>query len=132
MLLQLSYFFLPFIPLHPAPTPPTIIPPLQLMSMGCTSALTSLFLTPCLTSPHVFYAYQLCFLFPVPFPSLILPLQLPTDNPPWDLHFCDSVPVLVVCLFCFCFLGSVVDSCKFVVIFLFVVLIFFFFLDKSL
>ena len=26
---------------------------------------------------------------------------LPTDNPPVDLHFCDSVPVL--CLVCFCF-----------------------------
>ena len=31
------------------------------------------------------------------FPS-ILPLLVPTDNPRCDLHFCDSVPVLVVCL----------------------------------
>ena len=51
------------------------------------------------------------------------------------LHFCDSVPVLVVCLvhFCFCFfLDSVVDSCEFVAILLFIVLILFFFLGKSL
>ena len=35
--------------------------------------------------------------------SPILPSPLPTDNPPRDLSFCDSVPVLVVCLVCFCF-----------------------------
>ena len=29
--------------------------------------------------------------------------SLPTDNPPCNLHFCDSVSVLVVCLVCFCF-----------------------------
>ena len=41
-------------------------------------------------------------LFPV-FSSL----PLPTDNPPCDLYFCDSVPVPVFCLvsFCFCFGG---------------------------
>ena len=55
------------------------------------------------------------------------PLRLPTDNPPCDLHFCDSIPVLVVCLvYLFIFLGSVVDSCEFVVILLFIFLIFFF------
>ena len=67
-------------------------------------------------------------------PSTFSPNVLPTDNPPCDLHFCGSVPVLVVCLVCFCFylfLGSVVDSCKFAVILLFIFLIFFF-LDKSL
>ena len=58
-------------------------------------------------------------------------LAHPTDNPPRDLCFCDSVPVLVVCLVHFCFLGSVVDSCEFVVILLFIALTFFF-LDKSL
>ena len=91
-----------------------------------------------LTFPCLFCAYQLCFLFPVPFPPFSL-LPLPTDNPPCDLYFCDSVPVLLVCLVCFCFcfwlrgrLGSIVDSCQFVVILLFIVSIFFFFLDKSL
>ena len=62
--------------------------------------------------------------------SLILLLPLSADNPPNDLHICDSVPVLLVCLVCF--LGSVVDNCEFVVILLFIVLIIFFFLDKSL
>ena len=43
----------------------------------------------------------------------LLPFPLPTDNPPYDLYFCESVPVLVVCLV-FVFLGSVIDSCEFV------------------
>ena len=53
------------------------------------------------------------------------PLPFPDDNPPCDLHFCVSVPVLVVFLvsFCFClFLVLVVDSCEFVVILLFIFL----------
>ena len=47
---------------------------------------------------------------------------------PCDVHFSDSVPVLVVCLvfvfvvfLSFIFLGSFVDSCEFVVILLFAV-----------
>ena len=75
---------------------------------------------------------DLCTIFP------ILPLPLPTENPPCDVYFSDSVAVLVVCLV-FVFIvvvlvvvfGSVVDSCEFVVILLFIVLTFFF-LDKSL
>ena len=62
-------------------------------------------------------------LIPCTFPP-ILCLPLPTENPLCDVHFCDSVPVLVVCLvFLFvCFLGSVVDSCcEFAVILLFIV-----------
>ena len=61
------------------------------------------------------------------------PIPLPVDNLPNDLHIDDSVLVLLVCLvhFCFCFLDSVVDSCEFVVILMFLVLIFFF-LNKSL
>ena len=38
--------------------------------------------------------------------STFLPLPLsrsPIDNPPCELHFCGSVPVLVVGLVCFCF-----------------------------
>ena len=35
--------------------------------------------------------------------SLILPLHFPTGNAPCALHFCGSVPVLVVCLVFFCF-----------------------------
>ena len=88
-----------------------------------------------LTSPCLFSTYHLCFLFPVSFPPFSS-LPSPTDNPPCDLYFCESVPVLVVCLvlsvFVFAFLGLVVDSCEFVVTLLFVFLIFFFFLNKSL
>ena len=73
-----------------------------------------------LTSPCLFCSYQLCFLFPELFP-LFSPGPLPIDNPPYDFHFYDSVPVLVVCLVCFCFLGSVVESCEFIVILLFIV-----------
>ena len=35
--------------------------------------------------------------------SLPLSTHSPADNPPCDLHFCDSVSVLFVCLVCFCF-----------------------------
>ena len=59
-----------------------------------------------ITSPSLFCTYYLCFLFPVPFLPFC-PLPLPTNNPPCDLHFSDSVPVLVVplvfVLFCFVF-----------------------------
>ena len=58
------------------------------------------------------------------------PFPIPADNPPNDLHTYDSVPVLVVCLVCFCFLGLAVDSCEFVIL-MFIVLIFFL-LNKSL
>ena len=47
--------------------------------------------------PIIYASYSL-YLLP-----LFSPLHLPADNPPCDLHFCDSVPVVVVCLVCFCF-----------------------------
>ena len=47
--------------------------------------------------------------------SPIFPPPLPPDNPPCDLHFWDSVPVLVV--YVVFILDSVVNSCKFVAIF---------------
>ena len=63
------------------------------------------------------YASSSLYLF-LPIPAF----PLPTEIPPCDVHFSDSVPVLVVCLvFVFNFLGSVVDSCEFVVILLFIV-----------
>ena len=83
-----------------------------------------------LICPCLFCTYHLYFSFPVPFPPFSY-LPCPSGNPPCDLYFCESVPLLVVCLVCFCFLGSVVDSCEFVVILLFIFLIFFFSLDKS-
>ena len=66
------------------------------------SSLASPFPIPFLTSPCLFCAYQLCFLFPVLFPQFS-PLPHHTDNPPCNLHFCYSVPILVVCLVCFGF-----------------------------
>ena len=63
------------------------------------------------------YASSSLYLFP-PIP----PFPCPTENPPCDLHFSDAVPVLVVCLvfvflvfLSFIFLGSLVDSCEFVI-----------------
>ena len=129
----MSHFFLPFIHFFPAPSPPAF-PSLSscpwVIHISHISSLASLFPILFLISFCLFCTYHLCLLFPVPFLTFS-PLPLPTDNPPCD-HFCDSVPVLVVSLVCFVFvLGSVVESCEFVVILLFIVLIFFF-LDKSL
>ena len=95
------------------------------------SSLASPFPMLYLTSSCLCCTYLLCFLFSVPFPPSAL-LPHPTGSPPRDLHFCNSLPVLVVCLVCFCFGGFIVDSCEFVVILRFSFLIFFFLLDKSL
>ena len=105
MLLQLSHFP-PFTPLHPAhPLPPTFHPTFPAYS-SCPwvihiSSLTCTFPVLFSPSPSIFY---------LPFMLLILctfppshPSHSPVDNPPCDLHFCGSVPVLVVCLVCFCF-----------------------------
>ena len=127
------FFFSPLYPPLPSTPIPTSIPPFT----SCPwvihiSSLASPFPILFLTSPCLFSTYHLCSLVLY---SHILSLPLPTDNPPCDLHFCDFVPVLVVSLvwfgFWFWLLGSVVDSCEFVVIFLFIFFIFFF-LDKSL
>ena len=128
-----SVFFSPLFAsvLHP---PPTSIPPPTFSSCPWVvhiSFLASPFPILFLTSPCRFFIYHLCYLFPVPFLQFS-PSPSPTDNPPCDLHFCDSLPVLVVCFVCLFVLGLVVDSCEFVVILLFRVLIFFNFLDKSL
>ena len=91
-------------------------------------SISILFLT-CL-----FCTYQLCFLFPVPFPPFSL-FPLPAGSPPNDFHIYDSVPVLVVCLdfaATVVVLDSVVDGCEFVALLMFIVLIFFFFLNKTL
>ena len=58
-------------------------------------------------------------LIPCTFPPILL-FAFPADNLSRDLHFCESVPVQVVCLVFVC-LGSVVDSCEFLVILLFIV-----------
>ena len=96
----------PFPPLHSTPSgppPPSHIPPYS----SCPwvihiSSLASTFPILFLPSPCRFATYHLCYLFSVSFPPLS-PSHSPVDNPPCDLHFCGSVPVLVVCLVCFCF-----------------------------
>ena len=104
MLLQLSHFFLPFIPLHPAPP----IPPafLNLVhAMGHTYKFFGFYISYIILNLPLFCTYNLCFLFPVPFPPFS-PLPLPTENLPCDLHFCESDLILqsdqIVCLVCFC------------------------------
>ena len=128
MLLQLSQYFLPFIFLLPAPTALQHSSTPYFMSMGCTYKFFGFSISyTILNLPLSILCLPIMLLSPCTFypPS---PHPLPTDNPPCDLHFSGSVPVLVVCLVCF--LGLVVDSYEFVVILLFIVLIFFF-LDKS-
>ena len=100
MLLQLSYFS-PLYSHPPGTSPATSIPhPLRSYPWVVQNSLASPSPILFFTSPCLFSTYHLCFLFPVPFPPFFL-LPLPADNPPCDLHFCDSVPLLVVCLVCF-------------------------------
>ena len=124
-------FFLPFIPLYPVlPLPPSFPHLSSCQWVVHINSLAFPFPILFLTSPCLLCTYHFCLLFPVPFPAFF-PLRLSLENPLCDLHFCDSVPVLVVRLVMF-FSGSVVDSCEFVVILLFILLMFFFLLEKSL
>ena len=101
MLLQLSHFP-PFTQLHPAHTlPPTFPPYSSCPWVILISSLASTFPILFLPSPCLFSTYQLWFLFSLPFPPFF-PVPLPTDKSLCGLHFCDSVPVLVVRLVCFC------------------------------
>ena len=89
----------PFPPLY-SPMPCISLPPAFPPFSSCPwvihiSSLASIFPILFLTSPCLFSTYHLCYLFSVPFPPRS-PSYLPTDNPPCDLHFCDSVPVLFV------------------------------------
>ena len=102
MLLQLSHFF----PLY-SPLPHTLLPPAFPHLSSCLwvihiSCLASPFPILFLPSPCLICTYHLCYLFPVPFPPFS-PIPFPTNIPPCDLHFRDSVPVLVIHLVCFWF-----------------------------
>ena len=137
MLLQLSHFFFPLFPstLHPSSHQhsPTLVHVHGFYIYKFFGFCISYAILNPPPLPRLFCAYHLCFLFPVPF-APFSHLPLPSNNPPCDLNFCGSGPILVVCLgyFCFCVLRSVVDSCEFVFFLLFIFLIIFFFLDKSL
>ena len=100
MLLQLSHFPPLFssalhTPSHPHSLPLVHVHGLYICFLA--SPFPILFLTsPCLFLPHIYITYSL-------YLSPFLPLLLPNDNPPCDLHFYDSVPALVVFLVCFLF-----------------------------
>ena len=79
-LLLFNYSCLHFLPIPPPHPSQTHLPPPPPILF--------------LTSPCLFSTYRLCNLFHVPL--LSSPLPFPTVNPPCDLHFCGSVPVLVV------------------------------------
>ena len=80
-------FFLTFIPLHPVhPFPPSFLHLSSCLWVIHVSSLASPFPIPFLTSPCLFYAYQLCFLFTVPFPPFF-PSASPLVNLPCDLFF---------------------------------------------
>ena len=110
-------FFSPFSPPPPCPLP-TSIPHPQFMSTYCVYIFFGFSISYTILNLSLSILYLpfmlliSCTFSPIP------PPPLPADNPPCDLHFFDSVPVLVVCLvyFCFCSLGSVVDTAEFVVI----------------
>ena len=134
MLLQLSQIFFLFIPLCSAPPFQPAFPHLS----SCPwvihiSSLASPFPILFLTYPCLFCTYHLCFLFLVPFlhsspfPSLLI--TLPVISIPLVLFLFQLFAQVV---FVFVFLGSVVDSCEFIVLLLFIFLIIFSFLDKSL
>ena len=89
---------LPGIPLPSSKTPLFSSCPWVMHVSSWASPFPILFLT----SSCLFSTYHLCYLLSVPFPPLS-PSHSPVGNPPCDLHFCGSVPVLVVCLVCFCF-----------------------------
>ena len=96
-------FFLPFPSLYSGfLVPPAFLPPFSscpwvIHTCSLASPFPLLFLTsPCLFLPTNYACYSLYI-----FPSSLLPR--PTDTPPCDLHFCDSVTVLVVCLVFFFF-----------------------------
>ena len=59
-------------------------------------------------SIFLFSTYHLCYLFSVLFSSLS-PSHSPVDNPSCDLHFCGSVPVLVV-YFCLLYTSDAADD----------------------
>ena len=106
------------------PPPPLRIYPWVLHISSLAIPFPILFLTPPVYLDLPIFASYSLHLLPIP------PFPFPTDNPPNDLHVYDSVPVLLHCLVSY--LPSIIDSCEFIAILMFIVLIFFFFLYDSL
>ena len=131
MLLQLSHFFLHIILLCPAP-PPSSIPPLLHVHRLYISILWLVHFLYYSKPPPVYFVPTIYASYCMHHSLLFIPFPSPTENHPCDLHFCDSVLVLVVCFFSFSsFFRFSFDSCEFIVILLFILLIFFL-LNKSL
>ena len=92
-------FFSPLYIPPPCTSPPSsILPTMDFMSMGCTYKFFGFSISYTILN---YFLSILCLpvmlLIPCTF-SPFFPPPLPADNPPCGLHFCDSVPVLVVCL----------------------------------
>ena len=135
MLLKLTHsFLLLYSPPPCIPFPPSFPHLSSCLWVIHKTSLASPFPILFITSSYIFCPYHLCFLFPVPFPD-----STPTPSPLMTLHVMSiSVNLFLFWLFAQFifgfgfFLGSVVDSCEFVVILLFIFLIIFFSLNKSL
>ena len=96
----------PFSPLHSTPScppPPSHIPPLQFMSMGHTYKFFGFSISyTILTLPLSIFYLPFMLLILCTFPPLS-PSHSPVDNPPCDLHFCGSIPILLFAWFVFVF-----------------------------
>ena len=94
----------PFPPFTPScPPSSSQIPLLQFMSMGHTYQFFGFYISyTIVTLPLTIFYLPFMLLILCTFPPLS-PSHSSVDNPPCDLHFCGSVPVLLVCLVCFCF-----------------------------
>ena len=91
----------PFSSLLYSPLPCTPLSPC--MSMGHTYKFFGFSITHTILNLPLSILYLPYMLFiPCTFSCIFLP-PLPTDTPPCDLHFCQSVLVLAVRLVCFCF-----------------------------
>ena len=94
MLLQLSHFLNLYSP-PPGIPPPIIIPSPYFMSMGHTYKFFGFYIShTILNLPLSIFYLPFMILIPCTFSPILSP---PTDNPPQNLYFCESVPVLVVC-----------------------------------
>ena len=95
--LRFSQFSPLYPPLSPHPLPSGIPPPLS--SCPCLvhrSSLRSVSYT--ISVPPTLVMPNFILLLPCTFAPPIPPFPLPAEIPPCDVHFSDSVPVLVVCL----------------------------------
>ena len=118
-------FFLPFIPTLPGTHQLcSISPPLSSYPWAVhISSVT-------IVSYTILNVYPSILCLPI---TLLNPWTFRSSSPLKTLHLISiSLVLFLFCLLSFCFWGSVVDSWDFAVILLFTVLIYSFFLDKSL